>query len=55
LLIAFRLLLISKEAVGAIHVGRAGLVNRVALNAIHQMRYFGAIDIHAILGPSIMR
>jgi YfiH family protein len=47
------LLLISKEAVGAIHVGRAGLVNRVALKAIHMMRTLGAIDIHAILGPSI--
>ncbi len=47
------LLLISKEAVGAIHVGRAGLVNRVALKAIQMMRTLGAIDIHAILGPSI--
>ena len=47
------LLLVSKEAVGAIHVGRAGLVNRIALKAIHTMRSLGAIDIHAILGPSI--
>lgn len=47
------LLLISKEAVGAIHVGRAGLVNRIALKAIQAMRSIGAIDIHAILGPSI--
>lgn len=47
------LLLISKEAVGAIHVGRAGLVNRIALKAIHTMRSLGAIDIHGILGPSI--
>lgn len=47
------LLLISKEAVGAIHVGRAGLVNRIAIKAIHTMRSLGAIDIHAILGPSI--
>jgi YfiH family protein len=47
------LLLISKEAVGAIHVGRAGLVNRIALKAIHTMRSLGSIDIHAILGPSI--
>jgi YfiH family protein len=47
------LLLISKEAVGAIHVGRAGLVNRIALKAIDAMRRTGAIDIHAILGPSI--
>ena len=47
------LLLISKEAVGAIHVGRAGLVNRIALKAIRQMRTLGAIEIHAVLGPSI--
>ena len=47
------LLLISKEAVGAIHVGRAGLVNRIALKAVQQMRSLGAIELHAILGPSI--
>lgn len=47
------LLLISKEAVGAIHVGRAGLVNQIAVKAIKTMRALGAIDIHAILGPSI--
>ena len=47
------LLLISKEAVGAIHVGRAGLVNRIALKAIQMMRSLGAIEIHAALGPSI--
>lgn len=47
------LLLISKEAVGAIHVGRAGLVNQIALKAVRTMRSLGAIDLHAILGPSI--
>ena len=47
------LLLVSKEAVGAIHVGRSGLVNQIALKAITTMRSLGAIDIHAILGPSI--
>jgi hypothetical protein len=47
------LMLVSKEAVGAIHVGRAGLVNQIALKAIATMRSLGAIDIHAILGPSI--
>ena len=47
------LLLISKEAVGAVHVGRAGLINKVALKALHQMRMLGAIEVHAILGPSI--
>jgi len=47
------LLLVSQEVVGAIHVGRAGLVNRIALKAIQMMRSLGAIEIHAILGPSI--
>lgn len=47
------LLLISKEAVAAIHVGRAGLVNRVALKTLHHMRTLGAIDVHAVIGPSI--
>ena len=47
------LLLISENAVAAVHVGRAGLVNNVAIKTIEQMRVLGAIDIHAILGPSI--
>jgi YfiH family protein len=47
------LLLISKEAVGAIHVGRAGLVNQIALKGIDMMRSVGSQEIHAILGPSI--
>jgi YfiH family protein len=47
------LLLVSKEVVGAIHVGRAGLVNRIALKAIQMMRSLGAIEIHGVLGPSI--
>ena len=47
------LLLISEMAVAAVHVGRAGLVNKVAIKALHQMRELGAIDIHAVLGPSI--
>jgi YfiH family protein len=47
------LLLVSKEVVGAIHVGRAGLVKRIALKAIDLMRSLGAIEIHAVLGPSI--
>ena len=47
------LLLVSKEVVGAIHVGRAGLVNRIALKAIDLMRSLGAIEIHGVLGPSI--
>lgn len=47
------LLFVSKEAVAAVHVGRAGLINRVAIKALHQMRNMGAIDVHAIIGPSI--
>jgi YfiH family protein len=47
------LLLISREAVAAVHVGRAGLQNRVAIKTLHQMRTMGAIDVHAVIGPSI--
>jgi YfiH family protein len=47
------LLLTSKEAVAAVHVGRKGLVNGVALNAVSVMRDMGASSITAILGPSI--
>lgn len=47
------LLLISNSVVGAVHVGRAGLINRVAIKALDVMRQNGARDIHAVLGPSI--
>jgi len=47
------LLLISEKAVAAVHVGRAGLVNKVAIHALHTMRNLGALEVHAILGPSI--
>lgn len=47
------LLLISQEAVAAVHVGRAGLVNKVAIKALHHMRTLSAIKVHAVLGPSI--
>lgn len=47
------LLLISEKVVAAVHVGRAGLVNNVAIKTLDQMRNLGAGDIHAILGPSI--
>jgi YfiH family protein len=47
------LLLISNKAVAAVHVGRAGLMNQVALKALNTMRSLGATDIHAIVGPSI--
>ena len=47
------LLLASTEAVAAVHVGRKGLMNKVALEAIQEMRSHGASDITAVVGPSI--
>jgi len=47
------LLLISREVVAAVHVGRAGLQNKVAIKTLHLMRTLGAIDVHAVMGPSI--
>lgn len=47
------LILVSKKAVAAVHVGRAGLVNKIAIKTLQQMRSLGAVDIHAVLGPSI--
>ena len=47
------LLLISKTAVAAVHVGRAGLVNQIAIKTVRAMQAMGVADIHAVLGPSI--
>ena len=47
------LLLSSSTVVGAIHVGRRGLMNSVAVKAVEAMRKLGADQIHAQLGPSI--
>jgi YfiH family protein len=47
------LLLTSPVAVAAVHVGRKGLMNGVALSAIAAMRTIGASAITAIVGPSI--
>lgn len=47
------LLLHSRESVAAVHVGRKGLVNDVAIKTVELMREMGATDISAILGPSI--
>ena len=47
------LLLHSKQSVAAVHVGRKGLVNGVALAAVEVMRDMGSTDITAIIGPSI--
>jgi YfiH family protein len=47
------LLLSSDVAVAAVHVGRRGLMNSVALNALVAMREIGAQKVSAIIGPSI--
>ncbi len=47
------LLLISDSVAGAVHVGRAGLVNGIANHTLAIMRNLGARNIHAVLGPSI--
>lgn len=47
------LLISSKEAVAAVHVGRKGLVNGVALRTLELMRDMGATSISAIIGPAI--
>ena len=47
------LLLTSPEAVAAVHVGRLGLVNGVALKTVALMREMGATKICAVLGPAI--
>jgi YfiH family protein len=47
------LLLQSRESVAAVHVGRRGLVNGVALKSIEVMREMGASEITAIIGPAI--
>lgn len=47
------LLLHSTTVVAAVHVGRKGLLNKVALNAVTQMRLLGAEQITGIVGPHI--
>ena len=47
------LLLSSSTVVAAVHVGRRGLMNAVAVKAVDAMRKLGADQIHAQLGPSI--
>jgi len=47
------LILTSAEAVAAVHVGRRGLVNGVALKTVELMREMGAKKIRATLGPAI--
>jgi YfiH family protein len=47
------LLLKSKEAVAAVHVGRRGLVNDITRKTLELMRDMGASHITAIIGPAI--
>jgi YfiH family protein len=47
------LLLISNESVGAVHVGRKGLLNQVALNAVKKRRQLGSTQITGLVGPHI--
>ena len=47
------LLLTSAEAVAAVHIGRRGLLNGVAVKTVGLMREMGAKEIRAALGPAI--
>jgi YfiH family protein len=47
------LLLHSEMVIAAVHVGRAGLLNSVALKTVSRMRELGANSISATIGPSI--
>ena len=47
------LLLRSEKMVAAVHVGRAGLVNSIALKTISMMRDLGAMTITGYIGPAI--
>ena len=47
------LLLSSMDLVAAVHVGRAGLVNSIALKTVTRMQELGAGSISAMIGPSI--
>ena len=47
------LLLSSANVVAAVHVGRKGLINEIAIRVIKEMLRLGATSIHAQLGPSI--
>ena len=47
------LLMYSENVVAAVHVGRKGLVNKVAVNSVNQMRKLGAEEIQGVVGPHI--
>ena len=46
-------LMYSDHAVAAVHVGRKGLLNKVAVNAVQAMKKFGPSPITAVVGPHI--
>ena len=46
-------LLANSKSVAAVHVGRKGLMNGVALATIHEMRSIDPSEISAVLGPAI--
>lgn len=46
-------LMYSDHAVAAVHVGRKGLLNKVAVNAVVAMKKFGSSPISALVGPHI--
>lgn len=47
------LLLSNSKSVAAVHVGRRGLMNEVALSTIQAMRLIDPSEISAVVGPSI--
>ena len=47
------LLLRSEKLVAAVHVGRAGLMNSIALKTVTKMRALGATKISGSIGPAI--
>ncbi|MGI9171120.1 MAG: polyphenol oxidase family protein [Candidatus Nanopelagicus sp.] len=47
------LLLASQNVVAAVHVGRKGLMNQVALKAVSVMKQLGAVQINGVVGPHI--
>jgi YfiH family protein len=47
------LLLYSNNVIAAVHVGRKGLMNQVAVNAVAEMKKLGAIEIIGVVGPHI--
>ena len=47
------LLLYSTNVIGAVHAGRKGLMNQVAVNAVAEMKKLGAKEITGVVGPHI--